>query len=52
MATNEERRLLALEEEAGDVGYAVLEYTLTAGEEELSNQFRWIADHQLRLRRP
>src|SRR5262245_32407314 len=45
MAKNEERKILALEEEAGDIGYAVLEYTLRAGEEELTNRFRWIADH-------
>ena len=45
MAKEEERKILALEEEAGDVGYALLEYTLTAGEEELTNRFRWIAHH-------
>ena len=45
MTKDEERKILALEEEAGEVGYALLEYTLTAGEEELTNRFRWIAHH-------
>ena len=45
MATNEEKKILVLEEEAGDLGYAVLEYASTAAETELSNKFRWIADH-------
>jgi len=44
MARNdEEKQILALELEASQIGYGVVEKLIQVGELELSNQFRWIA---------
>jgi hypothetical protein len=45
MARNEEEKILALEKEASQLGYGVVEGLIRIGELELSNQFRWIAGH-------
>ena len=43
MARNDEEEILALEKEASQLGYGVVEKSILIGELELSNQFRWIA---------
>jgi len=46
MARNDEaEEILALEMEASQIGYGVVEGLIRIGELELSNQFRWVAGH-------
>jgi hypothetical protein len=45
MARNDEEEILALEKEASQLGYGVVEKSILIGELELSNQFRWIAGY-------
>jgi|SRR5262249_4438084 len=44
MPRNEGKEIFAQEKVASPLGYDVVEQSLTAGETELSDQFRWIAD--------
>src|SRR5215813_2934310 len=43
MARNETEEMLALEREASELGYVVVQNTIRIREFELSDQFRWIA---------
>src|SRR5262245_10941266 len=43
MARNETEEMLALEREASELGYVVVQSTIRIREFELSDQFRWIA---------
>src|SRR6059058_1187883 len=45
MARNDEEKILRLEMEASELGYSVLERSYRIGEDELGDQFRWIAAH-------
>jgi hypothetical protein len=45
MPQNDEQEILALEAEASQLGYHVLEEALKIGGLEWGNQFRWIAAH-------
>src|SRR5215471_10867613 len=50
MARNDEAEILALEKEASQLGYDVVERSIRIGERELSDQFRWIASNLMPTR--
>ena len=43
MAQSDEKEIVALEKEASQLGYSVMEQSYQVGERELANEFRWIA---------